>query len=174
MIEGQSVILRAWREEDIGKLTEMRNDVKLQSQLLSRVRGSNQGQTRQWLERRSSDSGSLLFIVAERDHDTPLGYIQFIDIEPIDRTAKLGICLSGAFQGRGTGQEVLSLAFQYVSDYWAIRKITLEVREDNIRAIRCYEKMGFKLCGKYLKHKYFDGEWQNLVIMELFLDVVKS
>lgn len=172
MIEGKSVRLRVWREDDIGKLTELRNDIKLQSYLLSRVRGSNSEQTRQWLQQRSSGSSSLLFIVADKGRDTPLGYIQFIDIESIDQTAKLGICLSSEAQGKGVGQEVLLLALQYLFDCWAIRKVTLEVSEGNIRAIRCYEKIGFRQCGKYMKHKYIDGEWRDLVIMELFLDTL--
>lgn len=170
MIDGKFVRLRSWREDDIAKLTELRNDIKLQSQLLSRVRGSNVDQTRQWLQQRSSASSNLLLIVADKDSDVPLGYIQFIDIEPIDQIAKLGLCLSPEIQGKGIGYEVLLLAFNYLHNSWAIRKVILEVSDDNKRAIKCYKKIGFLQCGKYLKHKHIDGKWHNLIIMELFLD----
>ncbi len=172
MIDGQSVKLRPWREEDIEKLTELRNDIKLQSQLLSRVRGSNFDQTRQWLQQRSSSFNNLLFIVADKNKNAPLGYIQFMDIDPIDQIAKLGICLSPEIQGKGIGNEVLLLAFKYLYNCLAVRKVILEVRDDNKRAIKCYEKIGFMQCGKYLKHKYFDGKWHDSIIMELFLDTM--
>lgn len=172
MIEGKSVRLRSWRENDVEKLTEMRNDVILQSQLLSRVRGSNSDQTRQWLQQRSSSPGNLLLIVADKDKDIPLGYIQFIDIEPIDQIAKLGICLSAEIQGKGIGHEVLLLAFKYLYNSLAVRKVILEVSDDNKRAIKCYEKIGFRQCGKYLKHKYIGGKWHDLIIMELFLNTI--
>jgi diamine N-acetyltransferase len=172
MIVGKSVRLRPWCETDIGKLTALRNDIKLQSQLLSRVRGSNSDQTRQWLQQRSSSSNSLILIVADKDSDVPLGYIQFVDIEPIDQIAKLGICLSSEVQEKGIGYEVLLSAFNYLYNSWAVRKIILEVSEDNVRAIKCYEKIGFLQCGKYLKHKYIDGKWHDLIIMELFLNTM--
>jgi RimJ/RimL family protein N-acetyltransferase len=172
MINGKSVKLRPWREDDIRMLTELRNDIKLQSLLLSRVRGSNPDQTRQWLQQRGSSSDSLLFIVADKEKDVPLGYIQFVDIDPIDRTAKLGICLSRENQGKGIGHEALLLAFTYLFNCWAVRKVILEVSDENKRAIKCYEKIGFFQCGKYLKHKYIDGKWHDLVIMELFFETL--
>jgi RimJ/RimL family protein N-acetyltransferase len=113
-----------------------------------------------------------LFIIAEKGSDVPLGYIQFVEMEPIDQTAKLGICLSPGAQGKGLGREVLLLALKYLYDFWAIRKVILEVRDDNRRAIKCYEKIGFMQCGKYLQHKYIDGDWRDLIIMELFLDAL--
>lgn len=172
MINGKSFRLRPWREDDIEILTELRNDIKLQSQLLSRVRGSNFDQTRQWLQQRSSSSGNLLFIVADKDKDVPLGYIQFIDMEPVDKTAKLGICLSSEVQGKGIGYEVLLLALKYLYSWWAIRKVILEVGDDNKRAMKCYEKIGFLPCGKYVKHKYIDGEWRDMIVMEVFLETL--
>jgi RimJ/RimL family protein N-acetyltransferase len=172
MIDGLSIKLRSWREEDIEKLTELRNDIMLQSQLLSRVRGSSIDETRQWLQQRSSSPNNLFFIVAGKDKDVPLGYIQFLDFDHIDQTVKLGICLSPEIQGKGIGHEVLSLAFKYLYNCWAVRKVILEVRDDNRGAINCYEKIGFMQCGKYSKHKYFDGKWHDLIIMEIFLDTL--
>ena len=172
MIAGKCIRLRPWREDDILKLAELRNDIKLQSQLLSRVRGSNGDQTRQWLQQRSSNSGNLLFIIADKDSDAPLGYIQFVEIEPVDQVAKLGICLSPEVQAKGIGYEVLLLAFNYLYNSWAIRKVILEVRDDNKGAIKCYEKLGFLQCGKYSKHKYIDGKWHDLIMMELFLNTL--
>lgn len=172
MIEGKLVRLRSWCEGDVVKIQEMRNNIKLQAQLLSRVRGSGLEQTRQWLQQRSSSPNSLLFIIAEKGSDVSLGYIQFVEMEPIDQTAKLGICLSPEVQGKGLGREVLLLTFKHLYNFWAIRKVILEVRDDNRHAIKCYKKIGFIQCGKYLKHKYIDGDWRDLIIMELFLDTL--
>jgi len=172
MIDGQRVKLRFWCEEDIEKLMQLRNDIKLQSQLLSRVKGSNVERTRQWLQQRSLGPGNILLIIADNNNNVPLGYIQFIDIDPIDQVAKLGICLSPEAQGKGIGPEVLLLAFNYLHNFSDVRKIILEVREDNERAIKCYERIGFKRCGKYLQHKYIEGKWHDLIIMELFLNTI--
>jgi len=172
MIEGQTVRLRSWREDDLQKLTDLRNNIAIQSQLLSRVRGSNCEQTRQWLQKRSSSPDSLILVVVDKSLDIPAGYIQFIEIDSIDQRAKLGICLNYEFQGKGIGSEVLLLAFKYLYDSFAIRKVILEVRADNERAVKCYEKIGFKTCGIFHGHTYIDGRWRDLVLMELFLSTL--
>lgn len=171
MILGKTAKLRPWREEDIQKLTEFRNDIDLQAQLLTRVRGSHDDQTRRWLEQRSSND-NLLFVVADRDSDTPMGYIQFIDIDPIDQTAKLGICVAPTAQNKGLGKEVLTLALNYLHAGLGVRKVILEVSSCNKRAIHCYEKIGFKQCGMYLNHKYITGIWHDVIVMELFLETL--
>jgi diamine N-acetyltransferase len=174
MIDGNLVRLRSWHEGDIDILTELRNDLKLQSQLLSRARGSNFDQTRHWIKKIKSSPSNFLLIVADKDSDLPIGYIQFIDIDPIDQIAKLGICLSSNAQGKGLGYESLNLAFNYLHNYFSIRKIILNVRSDNMIAIKCYEKIGFNQCGRHLRHNYLEGTWHDLIIMELFLDNTRT
>ena len=43
MIDGMVVRLRGWQESDLEVITEMRNDLALQAQLLARTRGSARG-----------------------------------------------------------------------------------------------------------------------------------
>lgn len=175
MINGKLFKLRHWHDNDIEKLTEIRNNVHLQSKLLSRVRGSNFAKTKSWLQSRSETPSTLLLVIADKKTDTPLGYIQIVDIDPIDQTAKLGICLVHEAQGKNIGHEVLLLTLKYLYNNFLLRKITVEVAEDNNIAIKCYKKIGFIQCGKYLKHKYIDARWHNLIIMELFLaDMVSA
>lgn len=174
MIEGTSLRLRPWHEDDLPWLTELRNNIALQSQLLSRVRGSGKEQTRQWLQARSTNSNSLLFIIEGKSEMIPMGYVQFIEMDPVDRYAKLGICLVPGAEGKGKGTEVLTVTFKYLYEVLAIRKIILEVRADNACAIRCYEKLGFTKCGVFTNHKHIEGRWLDIVLMECFLEDGKA
>jgi len=170
VIEDASLRLRAWREEDLPAMIELRNNVALQAMLLARARGSDASQVRQWLEDRSSRPGSMLFIVADRLTDEPSGYLQFTGIDPIDLNADLGICLAPAAQGRGMGSAALKLALSHLRDDLRIRKISLRVRADNSGAIRCYLRLGFRQCGELKNHFFVEGCWQNVLLMELFLN----
>ncbi len=170
MIDGKTIRLRSWREDDLEKLTDMRNDIATQSQLLSRVRGSNCEQTRKWLVNRCTSPDSILLIITDKKEDGVLGYIQFLEIEPVDRHAKMGICLSLEFQGKGIGREVIKLALEYLHTSFAVRKVFLKVRSDNERAIGCYESLGFTKCGVLHKHYYADNRWYDIAMMELFLN----
>ena len=97
-------------------MKELRNDVELQKKLLARVRGSDEVQVRDWLVSRSSDSRSMLFVIARVADDKPLGYLQFIEVDPVDLRADLGICLAPGNEGKGLGREALNLAIAYMKD----------------------------------------------------------
>lgn len=171
MIDGIAIRLRMWRETDLAVITEIRNDVALQAQLLARVRGSTQAQVRNWLEERTSKTDKLLFIIAKRESDTPLGFVQIMDMNFVDRCAELGICLIREAQGHGYGGESLALVCNHMHNTWNFHKLNLRVRADNAAAIRCYQRQGFESCGLLKKHVFIEGTWQDIILMERFLAI---
>jgi diamine N-acetyltransferase len=164
------IVLRTWREADVELLTALRNDRDLQALLLARVRGSDEAQVRQWLRDRTSGADSLFFIIAESPADRCIGYVQLAAIDWVDRVGDLGICVAPGHQRRGAGTRALTLAMDALRRTWGIRKINLRVRSDNLRAIRCYERLGFAHCGLQRRHVNLDGAWLDVVLMELFVD----
>lgn len=169
MISAVEIRLRAWEENDIPALMSMRNDVALQAMLLSTARGSNESQVRDWLIERSSGTGNRFFVIAEVQTNQPLGYMQFVGIDPVNRNAELGICLSRDAQGKGMGSQALRVAIHELKKTGEIRKITLRVRTDNEIAIKSYQRIGFRRCGLLEKHVNIEGEWLDLILMEFFL-----
>lgn len=169
MIEGTSIRLRVWRDDDLPALTTLRNDIALQAQLLARVRGSRPKQVLEWLEQRSTEPNGLLFIIADLHDDATLGFLQISNLDPVDRHADLGICLLNDARGHGRGGEAIALASDHLRDGWELRKLSLRLRADNAAALRCYEKAGFEHCGLLKQHVYIEGRWHDIVLMEHFL-----
>lgn len=169
MIDGTDIRLRPWEDKDIPMLTTTRNDVALQAQLLARARGSRPEQVEEWLKSRSIQSDRLLFIIANRDDDQALGFLQISELNTIDGHAELGICLINEVRGRGLAGQAISQISNYLRDYWRLRKLGLRVREDNIAALKCYAKAGFTRCGILRQHVFLEGRWQDVVLMERFL-----
>jgi diamine N-acetyltransferase len=168
MLEGSKIRLREWREEDLPSLTLWRNDIALQAQLMARPRGSDAGKIKSWLDGRTTPADRLFLVVASRENDEAVGYIQF-DLNLVDRFGEPGICLAPAQQGKGYGTEALNLAVKYLQATWGLRKISLRVLADNKRAVRSYTKCGFVECGKLRKHFLSGGEWKDVLLMEIFL-----
>lgn len=173
MLKSAAICLRPWQDSDLPTLTELRNDVALQAQLLARARGSRPEQVREWLQGRSSQSDRMLFIIAETQDDKTLGFIQLSDLDTVDRRADLGICLTVQARGRGVGGEAITLFTDYLRDQWGLHKVGLRVRSDNTAALRCYEKVGFARCGLLKRHVFIEGYWQDVVLMEHFLTVAE-
>ena len=91
------------------------------------------------------------------DGETPFGYIQFYwaskvgdgwwegftdDIIGIDQY--IGEL---SYLGKGVGTEMIKEFISYLSMHYTFSKIITDPSPKNLRAIRCYEKVGFKKVG---------------------------
>lgn len=170
MIEGNRLRLRPWAEPDLPILTLLRNDVATQAQLLSRARGNDPIQVRDWLHARAAQSDRIFYVIALRTTDRCVGFLQVVDFDPVDRRAEFGICLLSETRGRGFGGEALNLAMAHLVTHWNLRKLSLRVRADNAAAQSCYRKLGFLECGRLHAHVYLEGAWQDVVLMERILE----
>lgn len=168
MIEGVQVNLRPWKMNDLPSLTALRNDVVLQGQLLGRPRGSTSEQVQQWLEGFKNDPQSIFLVITDKS-DVMLGFIQIKNVDTLNRSAEMGIGMLGQKTGKGLGTESIQLIAQYLKHNWNLRKIVLQVRSDNARAIAAYKKSGFSSCGQYREHVFIEGQWRDIMLMELFL-----
>jgi RimJ/RimL family protein N-acetyltransferase len=96
------------------------------------------------------------------------GYVQITAIEPIHRSANLGI-LIGAVEdrGRGLGREAMELTIRFACDHLNLTRLSLTVHADNTPAIALYEKLGFATEGVLRKAQFIAGRWIDLRLMAL-------
>ena len=165
-IDGSAVRLRQWRDADLTTLQTLRNDSHLQAQVLTRASGSSIEQVRDWLSSRDTNMTARFYVVATREADDAVGYLQFMGLDSTDRRAELGICLSPSAQGRGFGTEAIALGLAHLKATHELRKCTLQVRSDNERAIRCYQRLGFEICGVLRRHILLEGVLWDVLLME--------
>lgn len=162
-------LLRPWLQTDLAFLLRIRNDVPLQSQLLARVRGSDERQVLRWLYDRTAKPGQLFFIIADATSKLPIGFVQATDIAGSDRRGELGIGLVSEARSLGHGRRALQLVLDHLARLHELRKVWLRVRSDNHYAIRFYEQAGFQRCGILHSHTLIEGVWHDVILMERFL-----
>ena len=166
MLEGKKILLRAWREEDLDTLGVLRNNVALQSMLITQARPNSSERLQRWLVDKTASEDALFFIVAQRSTQQCFGYVQLSNMQLLHGTADLGICLAPAAQHQGVGQEALTLLEGYARRVFALRKIILQVLSDNHGAIRFYARLGFSEVGCLREHVFVDGAYRDVLIME--------
>lgn len=71
----------------------------------------------------------------------------YINLARMEGAVYFGIALAPAYCGRGYGPKVTALAVAMAREKWPSLPLRLIVREWNARAIRCYEKAGFRPAG---------------------------
>jgi RimJ/RimL family protein N-acetyltransferase len=90
------------------------------------------------------ESKNLLWFIV-LDNDDEIGTIWFERNDTDKMSYDLGIYLNRIeLFGKGIGKMVIKSAIENIIREKDIQKIYLNVRQDNVRAIRCYERLGFE------------------------------
>ena len=71
--------------------------------------------------------------------------------------------------GHGIGSMLLEAVIDFAKTKAHAEIISLEVRSDNVRAIKLYEKFGFKKIGQFKGFFKIDGEYVDFDLMNLYL-----
>lgn len=102
----------------------------------------------------------------------PIGYVCLKGINENSSSAELGIAImERGYRGQGYGTEALKLAVGYAFDRLRLRLIGLTVFPFNERAIKAYEKVGFRRREALKKSWLLDsGEYADMLLMEVTRD----
>ena len=123
---------------------------------------------RAWLDNATKDQHTYQFAIVLRDGNRLLGNVGFNDVNQANRKATLGIFIGEAEdRGKGYGAEALRLLVGYGFRWLGLNNIDLHVHSGNARAIRCYEKAGFREYGRRTGVIFYDGGWMDDVLMEV-------
>ncbi len=160
--------LRAVVRGDFAFLTALRNDPHLQRQLMVLPSEYSAADIRAWLRRRTRDLNGAFYVVAAAN-SRPLGFVQLTQIDSINGTADLGICLGAESHGKGVAVVALNLLEDRARRELKVRKITLRVLGTNRRAIIFYRKSGFREIGVWRRHFLQDGKFRDVLLMEKFI-----
>jgi diamine N-acetyltransferase len=159
-------LLRPADEKDLAPLMELRNDVALQGDLLSSPRGSSLAATREWVTRRTLPEGALFFVIARAEDGGAVGFIQLEHVHPVHRHAHLGVALSRTARGVGHGSAAVRLLERHAHDVLGVRKVLLEVKSSNARAVALYERLGYQRVGVLREHFYLAGSFHDVTVLE--------
>ena len=96
---------------------------------------------RQWVQKKLAENAAL-FSMLEKDTGAFIGNIELMDIA--DGAGELGIAVTAAMQDGGYGTEAVRTMVEYGMDTLGLDRVFLKVFPDNARAIRVYEKCGFR------------------------------
>lgn len=119
-----------------------------------------------WIARMAHTSQNTLLMVVERERGTPVGFAVLTDASTVHRHARLGLAIADpAWRGRGLGSDALAAVLRHGFADLALERIHLEVLCSNARAIRLYERHGFRHEGVRRNHYYVDGAFRDVLGM---------
>ena len=158
-LRGERVQLRPLEARDVGRLVEI---------------GAEPEVARWWpridaelAEKLAGDDGSVSLTI-ECDGRVA-GMIQFHEEdEPDFRHAGMDIFLAAECHGQGLGADAVRTLARHLFEERGHHRLTIDPAAANERAIRCYERVGFRRVG--IMRRYWRdpaGDWQDGLLLDL-------
>ena len=108
------------------------------------------------------------FTIVLLEGDTLIGQISLHNIDHLNRNAFFGLAIGEAeHRGKGYGTEALRLVLNYGFNTLNLHNIMLSVDADNIAAVNCYKKLGFKESGRRREWVFKNGKYVDKLYMDL-------
>ncbi|MEH2024833.1 MAG: GNAT family protein [Nostoc sp.] len=106
--------------------------------------------------------------IIESDNNNLIGNVYLTNIQSINRSAEFSIVISNKnYWSRGIGEAVCREIIKHAFIDLNLNRIYLYVLEQNTRAIRMYEKVGFFVEGKLEEAVYKNGSYHNTFVMAI-------
>lgn len=108
------------------------------------------------------------FAIVLKEGEKLLGNASISNIKQIHRTAEVGLFIGDEEnRGKGYGTEALELLLCYGFKILNLNNIMLKVFSFNTRAIKSYQKVGFKQFGKRTNSYFLNGTYHDEIYMEI-------
>ena len=121
---------------------------------------------------RSGTDPALLVI--EVDGEVAGGIEYYEETDPQYRSAGIDVYLSPRFQDRGLGTEAVRLLARFLFAVRGHHRLTIDPALDNARAIRCYEKVGFRRVGVMRRYERRADGFHDGLLMDLLPEELTS
>ena len=143
------------------------NDFETMSYLSKFIKPMTLEAEEEWYSNLLKLDDNISFTVFDLETQKPIGTVGLFHIDHVHKTCELGIMIGDKnYWSRGYGTETVRLITDYGFTCLGLHNIMLKVYSFNPRAVRSYEKAGFKVVGKWRQSKRIAGKIHDVIIME--------
>lgn len=169
--DGQDVVLRTPRTEDLNGLMELINSLVDEKAEISRTEKVTREEEVEWLPKMlaSLQKDEVFFLVA----DVGGKLVASSDIDVLSGDQKhvgvLGIVVKSGFRDLGIGTEMMKTLVEQAATM-GLKVLTLQVFATNARAVHVYEKAGFVQTGRVPMKHFREGQYIDEVLMTKLIE----
>ena len=157
--------IRPIQERDTSLIVQWRNADAVRSRFIFQEKFTVELHEN-WMKKKVKTGEVVQFIIEIEDR--PVGSVYLRDCDFHNQKAEFGIFIGeDDARGRGVGAEAIRQILDYAFYSLNLNKIFLRVFKDNIRAISCYEKAGFKCEGCAREDVIVNNKKCDIVFMSI-------
>ena len=169
-LSSERTYLRPVEKEDLSLLYLWANDADLRG-LIGDVTPTSLGNLEESLEKARIDNSRIWFVIVAKETNRVIGETGLLRMFPAWRTTDMSLIIGDEEAcGKGYGTEAIRLMLNYAFGYLNFHRVAIGVVGTNERALRFYEKVGFKREGLNRDGYYYNHAYQDFVLMSMLED----
>ncbi|MGY5878878.1 MAG: GNAT family protein [Candidatus Thorarchaeota archaeon] len=171
MYYGDLTCLRAVESSDIDEVLKYWNDLNFRRLLGPPIPWSRKF-LEAWLQKRIDADPwrdrMIELAITDKISGAFLGFVHLEDIKRPHSRAEFGLSIQNPDnQSKGYGTDATRVILWVAFNILGLHSVYLDTMEDNERAIRTYEKVGFKQVGILRETEFIDGDYKGLLVMDI-------
>lgn len=174
IIDSKRILLRSWKSEDVGDLTEGLNNINVSKWLAGVPYPYTENHAGYFIEyAKSRDEGSDIFLaIVLKETGKVIGGTDISNINRKDGIAGGGIWINEKYQGNGYGTEAFGAKIKYAFDVLGLRRMENGYFPGNEGSRKMQDKLGYKYEG--LRRKRFLCPATNEYVDEYMTGLLKE
>ncbi len=173
-LSGPRLYLRTIEKEDLPLLQAWANDAELRG-LTGETLPTNFAGIEGYVNRINADASRVWFVIVVKETGQVIGECGLLRMFSAWRTTDLTMILGEKTAwGQGYGSEAMHLLLDYAFGYLNFHRVSIGVVGSNARALRFYEKVGFKREGIQRDGYFYNHHYQDFVMMSMLEDEFRA
>ena len=170
-LQGEKVYLSPASMDDVDTFVVWMNDFQITDYTGRSSQICSYEQEKTFVAEQVKQQDSYFMAIVREDNEEVIGTISLNRINFVDRAATLGIMIGNdENRSKGYGTEAIGLILDFAFNYLNLNSVFLTYLECNVRARKCYEKVGFKEIGRRRKCKFVNGKYYDSVMMDILAE----
>ena len=149
LLSNDTVTLRPLEPTDLDTLYSWENDTTLWA-VSDTVAPYSREALWHYLEQYTADiyaQRQLRLMITLTSDSTPIGTIDFMNFNPLNNRAELGLFIAPEWRGKGLGRKALDLLTAYARDHIGLRQLYVFIALDNEVCLKLFEDYGYTRAG---------------------------
>jgi RimJ/RimL family protein N-acetyltransferase len=170
-LDGRLVVLRRHRRENLDAVLRWYRDPELARLTRYQTRPMTTEEIEHFFHSRLLSPEALAYAIHVRDDDRLIGLTTFSSLDADNGSALFHITIGEPDAwGKGYGTDTVRVMVRHAFRSLGLHRVALSVFSFNERAIRAYEKVGFRVEGRLREAIWRDGRYWDEVQMGVLRD----
>lgn len=171
LLSNDAVSLRALEPTDLETLYRWENDTALWT-VSDTVAPYSREALWQYLEQYTGDiyaQRQLRLMITSNADGAPIGTIDYLNFDPLNNRAELGLFIAAEQRGKGLGRQALELLTAYSRDHIGLRQLYVYIALDNTVCLNLFEDFGYRRVGILQSWVKRGNTYRDVALLQMML-----